>query len=380
MENHSGIRSLAIAGAWGYIGRKFVDAGLDLGLDVSVLDPGPAPEDVPLGRLTRFTDDSFFRQPVDLFHLALHPEHRRPALSQLLRRTRDQRLSILNEKPMAAPERPQDCLELIDALAGTRALLLFDFPELFDPLTTRVIETLRRYRRIDIDEIVIQRSKDREDPTNPRNRKLMVHIQYQESVHCMAWVLFVLGQLQGSAEAVLADGLQLSARARPYSPPNPEDYLYVVDGRTDFEMQIGGTTVRGCTDFTSGAPWAKTRLVRGRADGRPFEMSMDYLEGAKVLRLDGLEAGQDSDLDPLGSSYEGVLRTFDRWLQTVPPTTLMSSTCYPNPTFAHLTYGLSGLLWRSCHDDRPLSVSDADDLLAFDAGFAEAAASLPHYA
>ena len=29
---------------------------------------------------------------------------------------------------MAAPERPQDCATLIEDLAGTQALLLFDFP------------------------------------------------------------------------------------------------------------------------------------------------------------------------------------------------------------------------------------------------------------
>lgn len=372
----TGIRTLAVAGAWGYIGRKFVDAGLDLGLDVSVLDPGPAPGDAPLARLIRFTDDSFYEQSADLFHLALHPEHRGPALRRLLRRAREEPLAILNEKPMAAPERPQDCASLIEALAGTRALLLFDFPELFDPLTTRVVDALRRFDRVEIDEIVIRRSKDREDERNPRNRKRMVHIQYQETVHCMAWILFVLAQLRGGAEPVLADGLRLSAQARPYAPPNPEDYDYVVDGRVDYEIQLGTTVIRGCTDFTRGAPWAKTRVLRGHADGRPFEFDMDYLEGAKHLRIDG----QDQDLDPLGSSYEAVLRTFDRWLQTTPAATLMSTTCYPNPAFTRLTYGLSSLLWRSCHDGAPVTVRDADDLLAFDAGFAAAAATFPRYA
>jgi predicted dehydrogenase len=369
------IHSLAIAGAWGYIGRKFIDAGLDLDLDVSVLDPGPTPDDVPIERLKHFTDDSFYEQPADLFHLALHPEHRDVALQRLLQRATHEPLAILNEKPMATPERPQDCTRLIDAVARTQALLLFDFPELFDPLTTRVVEALQGLGQVDIDSIVIQRSKDREDPGNRRNDKRMVHIQYQESVHCMAWILFVMGQLRGGAEAALADGVRVSAQARPYAPPNPQDYSYVVDGCVDYEMSLGSTRIEGRTDFTRGAPWAKTRLVRGRANGQPFELDMDYLEGKKRLCIDGV----DQDVDPSGSSYEGVLRTYDRWLG-LGSTELNSATRYPNAAFAHLTYQLSSLLWRSSHEGAPLTRTSARDLLGFDAGFAAAASSFGRYA
>ncbi len=370
------IRSLAIAGAWGYIGRKFVDAGLELGLQVSVLDPGPPPPDVPLDRLTRFSGDGFYEEPADLFHLALHPEHRRPALDHLLRRAATEPVVILNEKPMAAPESPEDCDALIDAVAATRAVLLFDFPELFDPLTTQVVQLLQQFDDVQIDEIVIQRSKDREDPANARNGKRMVHIQYQESVHCMAWILFVLGQLRGGADQVLADGLQLRAAARPYTPPNPQDYGWVVDGCVDYNMDLGGIRVQGRTDFTRGAAWAKTRRVRGRADGRPFELEMDYLEGAKYLRLDGQDQGLAAD----GSSYTGVLQSFDSWLQGTSPADLMSSTLWPNPSFARLTYQLSSMLWRSSHDNRPMAVRHADDLLALDVGFAAAARQFSRYA
>lgn len=370
------VRSLAVAGAWGYIGRKFVDAGLELGLDVSVLDPGPPPADAPLDRLVRCTDDSFYDQPADLFHLALHPEHRAPALSRLLQRARHMPMAILNEKPMAAPECPQDCAALIDHVAPTQAVLLFDFPELFDPLTARVVDILQRFDNVQIDEILIQRSKDREDPSNPRNNKKMVHIQYQESVHCMAWVLFVLGQLQGGAQGVLANGCRLTAEARPYAAPNPQAYAYVVDGRVAYDMELGPTRIQGCTDFTRGASWAKTRRVRGRADGKPFELEMDYLEGAKYLRFNG----QDQSMDADGSSYTGVLQTFEHWLQSTPATSIMSSTRLPNPAFARLTYCLSSLLWRSSHTGQSLTVQDADDLVGHDVGFAEAVRGFPRYA
>src|SRR5438094_9545063 len=38
--------SIAIAGAWGYIGRKLLDAALHLGIRAYVYDPGPTPSDV----------------------------------------------------------------------------------------------------------------------------------------------------------------------------------------------------------------------------------------------------------------------------------------------------------------------------------------------
>ncbi len=49
-------RSIAIAGAWGYIGRKFLDVALAHGLQTYVYDPGPPPKDVDLARLTRVAD------------------------------------------------------------------------------------------------------------------------------------------------------------------------------------------------------------------------------------------------------------------------------------------------------------------------------------
>ena len=40
-------RSIAIAGAWGYIGRKFLDVALARGLTTYVHDPGPMPDPRP---------------------------------------------------------------------------------------------------------------------------------------------------------------------------------------------------------------------------------------------------------------------------------------------------------------------------------------------
>jgi predicted dehydrogenase len=361
-------RSIAIAGAWGYIGRKFLDVALDRGLTTFVYDPGPMPGDLDPGRFTRIEDPSEFdRVEAEVFHLAVHPEHRR--LGPLL--DRDRSPLILVEKPMAEPGRPEACEQVLNAVETSQATVLYDFPELYDPITARIVEHLASYRELQLTEFSVQRSKDREDPANPRNYKRMVTIQYQESVHCLAFVLHILGAVRGSARGALEDGLRIEGTADAYDPPNPDAYPHPVDGRCRFRGTIGGVRVEGLTDFKRGAPWAKRRVIRGLGDGRRFEIEASYLEGKKALRIDGV----DHHCDPSASSYESVLATIADWGRRYDRSALMSG-LFPNPTFARLTYQLSAALWRSCRDREGVAFRDAQDLESWDAGFAEETARL----
>lgn len=368
-------RSIAIAGAWGYIGRKFIDAARVLEYDIYVHDPGPVPGDLTPGVKVVDSAADFYALDVDLFHLALHPEHRGPALDALLPRALRDGIVILNEKPMAAPEAPDDCGVLVERVARSGAALLFDFPELFDPITDRVVAYLDGFDEVEIHEVRIQRSKDREDPENPRNLKKMVPIQYQESVHCVAFLLNLLGSHAGSVEAAVSEGISVRAQSDPYDAPNPEAYTYVVDGRCDFEMQIGKTKVIGHTDFKREAPWRKERIIRGVGDGNAFEIQMDFLEGAKYLLING----EDQRFEPWASSYTAVLRGIERQAAEVPHDRLMTGV-YANPAFARYTYQLSSALWRASRDGETIALNDAEALIAFDARFAEDLPNLPTYA
>ena len=74
-------RSIAIAGAWGYIGRKLLDSALEMGLEAHALDPGPVPGDLDVERVALHGDEeAFYRLDDDMFHLALHPERRKKGL------------------------------------------------------------------------------------------------------------------------------------------------------------------------------------------------------------------------------------------------------------------------------------------------------------
>ena len=357
--------SLAVAGAWGYIGRKFLDAALRRQIPTSVFDPGDLPADLDPHSFTRVTEEAeFYRLPADLFHLATHPEQRRSGQQRLLERAQHEPLTILNEKPMAEPDAPDDCAWSIAAARASRALMLYDFPELYDPLTERVIEHLCSYRQLAVTGISLCRSKDREAPDNPRNYKRMVPIQYQESVHCLAFALFVLARLRGSMVGVFDGGVGLRAESEPYAPPNPDAYPHTVDGRCRYRLSLGGVRIEGLTDFKAGAEFTKRRVLRGRGDGRGFCIELDYLEGRKRLSIDG--AAQP--IDPRADSYEAVLRTFARWRREKRRDELMEG-IYPNPVFARITYQLSAALWRASRVRGRLDFAGLDDVLQFDAGF-----------
>lgn len=368
--------SIAIAGAWGYIGRKVLDAALGRGLRTYVYDPGPAPTDFDLQSVTRVESEAeLYNLKADLFHLALHPEDRRRGLALLLRRAESEPLFILNEKPMVSPETPGEALPLIAEVDRSRAVMLYDFPELFDPLTQRIIAYLKGFSRVELSSIVVERSKDREDPAISRNRKRMLPIQFQESVHCLAHMIYVLGTLRGSFAAVMQEGVSVSAKSERYCPPNPEDYPHMVDGRCDFHLSLGKLQVEGVTNFKRGAPWRKRRTLRGQADDRPFVIEADYLEGKKSLRINDVDQGWDAS----ASSYEAILTTLAHWRDSVPAATLLHG-LYPNPRLAWLAFQLSGALWRSSHEGSRITLPDLKALDEFDSGFAAARPQLPRYA
>lgn len=366
---------VAIAGAWGYIGRKLLDAARHRGISVQALDPGPWPEDLPRDGVDRVPDlATYCSLPAGLFHLALHPEHRRAIEARLLERAATEPLWILNEKPMAAPDDPGHAVRLVEAVDRSAAVMLFDFPELFDPLTHRILENLRGFQEVRITSLRVERSKDREDPALPRNYKRMVPIQFQESVHCLAWVLHLLAACQGGLDAALARGVAVEATAQPYRPPNPEAYPHVVDGRCEYRLTLDGTEVEGLTDFTRGAPWRKRRAIRGTVDGQPFVIEADYLEGAKYLRIDGVDQGWD----PRSDSYGAILETLAGWRRTVSRSALLTG-LYPNPRLAWRTFQLSGLLWRCSHEGRRLELPNLESLDAFDNGYAAARPGFARY-
>ena len=373
---HPPLKSIAIAGAWGYIGQRFLNAAMDLGLDIAVYDPFPPPEHLDTQRVAVMEDeDSFYKRQADVFHLALHPQHRAPALARLLERTRKgEAITVLCEKPVARPEEPSECEEVLAISREPGFFLFYDFPELFDPQTHHIHEFLTSFREVTIDEVWMQHSKDREDPANPRNYKVMVPIQYQESVHCIAFMLDLLARC-GSGISPWGRGVEACGTSRPYQPPNPERYAHVVDGVCSGELSFGTMTVHIDTNFKRGAPFTKQRRIRGRGDGKPFEIIAEYLEGHKWLRINGVQQPVAED----SNSYACVLKQLWKW-RTGNDQEELNCGVFPNARLARDAYFVSALLWNACFLGRNVFACSLEEACSAAMYYQQEMECLPHYA
>ncbi len=331
-------QSVAIAGAWGYIGRKMLDAALSRGMRVWAHDPGPVPCDLDAGRVSVVPDEAeFYGLDADLYHLALHPEHRLRAEDILLDTGRP--VVVLNEKPVAAHDDRDRPAELIRKLTNSPVWLFYNFTELYSPLAAAVREWLGRFNRLELTRFESVRGKDREAPENPRNYKVMQPVQYQETVHCLAWWLMVSGMCPGGWEEVFSGGMRVDAVARRYTPPNPQDYACPVDGFCEARMRIGDAELRLKTDFTAGVIPHKRRVLEGVGDGRPFRIESGHLEGGQLLLING----ERVDL-PGESQYAAVYGTIGHWRRALSLEDFNGGP-YPNLRMAVLACGMASMLW-----------------------------------
>jgi predicted dehydrogenase len=361
-------RCIAIAGGWGYIGQRFIQAAHHLGVSISVLDPGPRPDALAGLKIDVFADASrFYASDADLFHLALHPKHRGKAFETLAERaTRGDRFLVLCEKPMVDPESPEKGPQLINTLRVKGLHVLYDYLELFDPITRRILDYLGQFQSVSLSHAEMHRSKDRENPDNPRNYKTMVPIQYQETVHCIAWLLNLLGHIEGGLERVWKKGVVVSGNSEVYHPPNPAAYSHEVDGRVDGRMRLGDLDAHIDTNFKSGAALTKRRVLKGVGDGKPFVIEAEYLEGKKFLRING----KDLEMHSNDSTCGHVIRRGWAWHALLTDQDYTSSTQYPTSLFAWYTYLLSSMLWDSCQDAKPVTIDDKHALLYYNPGYA----------
>src|SRR5262245_57481465 len=211
--------SMAIAGIYGYIGQLIYNASLELGVPkIYGFDPGPRPADFSYSdRLQMITCEAqFYELDADLFHIATHPEVRQGVYPLL-----DRGRHVNVEKPMAHPAHPDECCRLRTAARVSNGTVLFDFVEVFNPRTFQIraiLARLKKHADFRITRIHCERTKDREDTRNLRNRKIMVPIQYQESAHCLALLLFVLDR-SSSFEKAFPGGMTVAALSAPYDPP-----------------------------------------------------------------------------------------------------------------------------------------------------------------
>ena len=178
-------------------------------------------------------------------------------------------------------------------------------------------------------------------------------VQYQETAHCLARLLFVTDRPASFAEA-FPQGIAVAASSAPYDPPNPEDYRYgVVDGKVSGEIRAGGMTVSLCTDFKrrGGSPH-KRFSIEGVAGRRAFHI--EFVSDGSCERL--LFNGKAVPPGGAESRRPDIIRQSWRWHRQ------QATAGRPDADFAWLVFGLSSALWASCHEGHELRIGSEADL------------------
>ena len=374
---------MAIAGAFGYIGKHFLEAAINLGIpNIYVYDKKPIPQDLDPNDFTSFNSpEEFYSLDVDFWHLALHPQDR--ALIPKNRRDPNQESPLalllekqtlaLIEKPMASPETPDECRAILEAVRSSPATFQYDYLGLFDSTTKRVLTYLSSLKNPRIHSINSQVSKPREDPEVERNYIIIVPMPFQEVVHPLSFILQSIGL------DALNQGITVSASSLPYNPPNPQDYPYVVDGMCDFSLEIGDIEISGCTNFKDQTPdgqptpFQKINVIQGVSDNGPFEIVANFQEDGRSLLING-------DIQDISSSssYEQAILTLWDWYNSSSRSELMQGN-FPNPSFTFITYQLSSILWSSSFHNQEIKLTSLDEILTFDADFENLSRTFPKY-
>lgn len=368
--------TVAIAGCSGYIGTHMTNAALNLGLRVYGID-------LVLNETFKNHDhfyevktvDEFCTLDADCFYLALQPNHREPYLNRLIA---DGKI-ILSEKPMARARDPEICDTIVKALDKSTATMHYNFLYLYNPITYYIIDFLRSHPNITITSVDALAEKNRESRRNDRNLKFMEPIQYQESIHSLALMLILRGELlnyhASDFDAVFPGGLIAVGESNLYDAPS-SDYDTIPDGRFHGSLTASGFRMNLITNFKrldhKGLPTRpqKRITISGRTEDKPYVIEADYQRGQEMLKING-ETIPLPEFDP----YSYV------WQHILTPQTMTQPVVPPNEHLARLSYRLSALLWKSSYTGNELFIDTYDALSQTSEAYRDALGSgdLPQY-
>jgi hypothetical protein len=350
--------TVAIAGCSGYIGTHMTRAALNSGMQVYGIDPAL---DEGFKNHDRFhevqTVEQFCATDADCFYLALQPNHRDPYLNRLIANGK----MILSEKPMARAREPEICDTIVETLAQSNATMRYNFLYLYNPITYHIIKFLDSHPEVTITSIKALVEKNRESRRNDRNLKFMEPIQYQETIHSLALMLVLRGELMhyhgSDFDATFPGGLIAVGDSFLYNVPS-SDYDAIPDGRFHGSLTASGFRMDIITNFKrldhKGLPTRpqKRITISGRTKDMPFVIEADYQRDHEMLEING-ETVPLPDFDPYTLVWYDILTPDNQTPFYVPP----------DEHLARTAYRLSALLWKTSYIGEEL-VIDSDKTLA----------------
>ena len=350
--------TVAIAGCSGYIGTHMTRAALNLGMQVYGIDPAL---DEAFKNHEQFhevqTVEQFCATDADCFYLALQPNHREPYLNRLIA---DGKM-ILSEKPMARAREPEICDTIVETLAQSSATMRYNFLYLYNPITYHIIKFLKSHSSVTITSISALVEKNRESRRNDRNLKFMEPIQYQETIHSLALMLILRGELMpyhaSNFDTVFPGGLIAVGESNLYDAPSSDNDA-IPDGRFHGSLTASKFRMDLITNFKrldhKGLPTRpqKRITISGRTEDQPFTIEADYQQSQETLSING-EKVSLPEFDPYAYAWQNILTPADNNPLSIAP----------DEHLARLAYRLSALLWKSSYTGGEW-VIDTDESLA----------------
>jgi hypothetical protein len=350
-------KTIAIAGCSGYIGTHMTQAALALGLQVYGIDPQLQNSLVNQTHFTAVdTIESFCHLNADIYYLALQPNHRPPYLNHLIPDGR----FIFSEKPMARARDPHVCDQLVDQLANASATMRYNFLLIYNPITEHILQYLRAHKNVSISYMKSVFEKNRESRRNDRNKKFMEPIQYQESIHSLALMLFLRGETLSydiqNFDQVFPQGLIAVGESSPYDAPSP-DYDTIPDGRFYGTLTTSGFRMDIITNFKrldqQHFPTRQQKKVTlsGVADGKPFTIEADYQRDREMLRINNTNISL-----PNFRPYEYI------WQKLILPNDPNAPHIKTDEQLAKRAYQISALLWHTSFTKQEVVVHSNENL------------------
>ena len=312
-------------------------AALNLGMTVYGIDPMMRDD---FRRHERFVEvdaiDAFCDVEADMYYLALQPNHRTPYLDRLIPEGR----AIFSEKPMARAREPEVCDALVDALAHSPATVRYNFLLIFNPITDAILDFFHAHRDVKIASMKSLFEKNRESRRNDRNLKFMEPIQYQESIHSLALMLMLRGEVMrydvSNFDAVFSGGVIAVGESNLYNAPS-SDYDALPDGRFYGTLTASGFRMDVMTNFKRfdhrRFPTRAQKLIEisGEADGHPFHIEADYQREQEMLLIND-ETVVLPNFEPYAYIWQKVLSQDMPFVRA-------------DEHLARFAYRLSALLW-----------------------------------
>ena len=248
---------------------------------------------------------------------------------------------------MAEPGRPERCRQIVAAVDASRAIMLYDFPELFDPLTARILDYLAGFRDLRLAGVLRPAVEGPRGPGQP-------------------------AQLQADGpHPVPGDGPLPGLR--PLRPGGGAGGRGRCPGRRRPRGRASPTPTRRRTRRPIPTP-STAGAGTGRRFGGVRGRGADRLQAAMPRGPSGASSGASAtaprsrSTSPTSKAGSTSASTASISRATRRPTPTSTSSprrsagpgevdrdrlmdgLYPNPRFTQVTYQLSGALWRSCRD------------------------------